>query len=250
MLTPGAQGLRSPRSPRPGTKLVCLPRRATLPGRRKKTVFGLDSARTEPACPGARRSGRGGGWHRALGAQRTWMRPTAILSELQPPRDAARRHPTKPPGSHARPKTLLPGKWREVARSPCRPRGGNPRVPGPGEQSAGWSSLDTIGGDRRARHRTARRAGLREQLSEKERAARVGRSWDGRGRERGRGQIRPGPVATAPPGPRLHSQRARRTSPDSGRESGSSTPPSSPEPPPAPPPALPTAFLLFPTTHR
>jgi hypothetical protein len=130
-------------------------------------------------------------------------------------RDAARRHPTKPPRSHARPKTLLPGKWREVVRSPCRPRGGNPRDPGPGEQSAGWSSLGTIGRDRQARHRTARRAGLPEQLSEKERAAGVGRSWDGRGRERGRGQIRPGRVAAAPPGPRLHSQRARRTSPDS-----------------------------------
>lgn len=136
-------------------------------------------------------------------------------SDLPP--DAARRQPTKTPHSHARPKTLLPGKWLEVVRSPCRPRGGNPRVPGPGEQSAGWSSLGTIGGNRRARHRTAQHAGLPEQLSEKERAARVGSSWDGRGRERGRGQTRPGPVATAPPGPRLHSQRARRTWPDSGR---------------------------------
>lgn len=130
------------------------------------------------------------------------------------PRDAVR--PTKAPCSHARPKTLLPGKWREVVRSPCRPRGGNPRVPGLGEQSAGWSSLGTIGEDTQARYRTARRAGLREQLSEKERAARVSRSRDGRGRERGRGQIRPGGVAAAPPGSRLHSQQARRTSPDSG----------------------------------
>lgn len=174
--------------------------------------------------------------------------PSSNLPDF--PRDPARRHPTKPPGSHARPKTLLPGKWREVAQSPCRPRVGNPRVPGPGEQSAGWSLLGTIGGNRRTRHRTPRRAGLPEQLSEKERAARVGRSWDGRGRERGRGQIRPGRVAAAPPGPRLRSQRARRTSLDSDLESGSSTPPSSPEPPPAPPPALPTAFLLLPAGHE
>lgn len=77
-----------------------------------------------------------------------------------PPPHAARRHPTEAPRSHARPKTLLPGKWREVARSPCRPRGGNPRVPSPGGQSAGWSWLGTVKGGQtgKARNSTARGA--------------------------------------------------------------------------------------------
>lgn len=134
VLTPSAQSLLSPRSPRPGTKLVCLPRRASLPGRRKKTVFGLDSARTEPACPGARRLGRDGGWHRVLGSERTWMRPTAIPSEFQPPRLPS--GPSAPPPYETTrfPRASQDALTREMARGCSKslpPTSRKPQGPGP-----------------------------------------------------------------------------------------------------------------------
>lgn len=134
VLTPSVQSLLSPRSPRPGTKLVCLPRRASLPGRRKKTVFGLDSARTEPACPGARRLGKDGGWHRVLGSERTWMRPTAIPSEFQPP--GLPSGPSAPPPYETTrfPRASQDALTREMARGCSKslpPTSRKPQGPGP-----------------------------------------------------------------------------------------------------------------------
>ena len=192
-----------------------------------------------PGSPASRASGKGGG-------PETCGKRSAHLAHLDAPGDpssvpGSENHrlrprprgsgrPRSPPGHAtpqpgmaplpARPGLLFPGKWREAARSPCPPRGGSPRVPGPAGLFAGWSWRGDGGwrpeGTDGARRGVASWAPW--QLSEKERAARAGGACGGRepgGRRAG----------AAPPRPRrgrqpLASSRPRSATRGPGRESG------------------------------
>lgn len=143
--------------------------RAALPGRRNANRplrfrgLGRCAPGLRPARPGAQRPGRGCGGRRARGARRALAASApgapgrAARSQLRPqfpkpptPTAAAGPPPPRFPPGHvapqagrallpAPPRLLLPGKWREAARSPCPPRGGSPRAPGPGALFAEWS---------------------------------------------------------------------------------------------------------------
>ena len=147
--------------------------------------------------------------------------PTAPTG-LRPPQVPfkARHSPARDGSAPRTSRAPLPGKWREAARSPCPPRGGSPRVPGPAGLFAGWSWRGDGGWRPKGTDGVGR--GVANwapwQLSEKERAARSGGACGGR--ELGRRR-----AGAAPPRPRrgrqpLPSSRPRSAARGPGRESG------------------------------
>lgn len=171
------------------------------------------------AAPGRPGSVPGSGSRRLRQRPRRPGRPSSPLGHAAPQPGMAPL-PT-------RPRLLLPGKWREAARSPCPPRGGSPTVPGPGALFAAWSWRGDGGrrlpGTDGVGCRAARWAP--RQLSEKESAARARGAWGGRelgGRRAGAAPPRPRrgrlPRLSSRPRPAAAPRPGARTGP--GQESG------------------------------
>lgn len=139
------------------------------------------SAAWASGCPAPGAPGR---------ARRPRLRPgsrSAVSESAPAPRSAPRA-----------PRLLLPGKWREAARSPCPPRGGSPTARGPGGLSAGWSWRGDGWRHPRGRTGRTRRGALGSAAAAEERGRRAA------------GRLRPDRVAApAPPGPRPRSRSPR-----------------------------------------
>lgn len=216
--------------------------RSRGPGR--KLSLALARHALNSACHRARRRRGGGEWHRALSAQRTWMRPTALHLGLQPPRLPSEHCAPPPHGSVPFPRASQDTLTREMARGCSKslpPTRRKPQGPGP------WRTICWVVIARRNRRGTDgqgteqhRAQGSESSCRRKSAQRELGDP--GAGGDASEGGDRSAPALSLQPRP------ARASTPKGPAglgqtlvSAGSATPPSNPEPSPAPPPALPTA---------